>query len=291
MISITGATGHLGKATVDALLARGVAANEITVLVRDESKAADLKTKGVSIRIGNYDDLTSLVNAFQGVTKLLLISGSDINNRLQHHKNAIDAAKKAGVKQAVYTSFVRKNETASSPIAMVADSHIETEKYLKASGLNYVIMKNTLYAEMLPVFFGEQVLTNGIFLPGGQGRGSFATRTDMGEAAAVILSSEGHDNKEYLIAGNENVSFSDMAQQLSQISGKPVAYLNPTKQAYIEVLSNAGVPAEYVGMFAGFAEAIAQGEFETQAGDLERLIGRKPTSLHDLFKATYSPKN
>lgn len=291
MILITGATGHLGKATLDFLLKSGVPANSISALVRDEVKATDLKATGVTVRTGNYDDYNSLVSAFQGVDKLLLISGSDLTNRLKQHENSIKAAREANVKHIVYTSFVRKNETDKSPIAFVAKSHIETERLIKGSGIPYTIMLNTLYADMLPIFFGEKVLGSGIFLPAGEGKAAFATRSDMAEALARVLSTPGHENKEYVIANSSNYSMEDAAGILSEITGRKVSYARPTEPSFREEMAKAGVPQEYVGMFASFSEAIRQGEFETNRSDLETLIGRKPTPLKEFLKTIYTTNN
>lgn len=288
MILITGATGHFGKATIDFLLKKGVPAANISALVRDISKADDLKAKGIDIRIGNYDNYASLSAAFKNADKLLLVSGNDITKRQQQQENVVKAAKEAGVKHIVYTSFVRKNETEASPIAMVAKSHIETEKYIKASSIPYTIMQNTLYSDMLPIFIGEKVLETGIFFPAGDGRTSFATRLDMAEAAARILTGEGHENKEYVIANTSNSSMDDVAAILSQLSGKKITYTSPATEVYIDTISKAGMPMEYAQVFASFCEAIKQGEFDTATSDLEKLIGRKPTDLNEYLKSAYS---
>ena len=291
MILITGATGHFGKATIDFLLKKGVSANAISALVRDEAKAGDLKAKGVNIKTGNYDDYASLLSAFKGVDKLLLISGNDVFNRLKQQENAVKAAKEAGVKHIIYTSFVRKNETETSPIAFVGKSHIETDKLIKASGIPYTIMLNGLYADVLPMFFGEKVLETGIFLPAGNGLAAYTTRHDMAEAAANILTGTGHENKEYVITSNNNYSLHEAASIISELTGKQISYNSPTAEVYSSTLSGAGVPAEYIGFFAGFSEAIRQGEFETSSSDLEKLIGRKPTGLKEYFTTVYASNN
>ena len=135
MILITGATGHFGKATIDFLLAKGVSAGSIGALVRDQSKAVDLINKGISARFGDYNDHASLVAAFTGIDKVLLISRSDIENRFQQQKNVVSAAKDAGVKHLLYTSFTRKSETDSSPIAFVASRTLTQKISLKPAVL------------------------------------------------------------------------------------------------------------------------------------------------------------
>ena len=290
MILVTGATGQLGKATIDFLLKK-ISSKEIAALARDEKKAEDLKAKGVETRIGDYNDKASLVAAFKGIDKLFFVSSSDVANRLKQHKNIVDAAKESGVKHIIYTSFTRKNETDTSPLGILATSHIETDKMIKASGITYTIMLNGLYADVLPMFFGEKVLEAGIFLPAGDGKAAYTTRADIAEAAANILTTTSHENKEYIITNTENYSLQDAATILSELSGKQVNYLNPDAATYTSALTNAGVPAEYVGMFAGFGEAIKQKEFETSGTDLKKLLGRTPVTLRQFFATAYFSKN
>jgi NAD(P)H dehydrogenase (quinone) len=141
---------------------------------------------------------------------------------------------------------------------------------------------------MLPIFLGEKVLETGVYFPAGEGKVSFATRQDMAEATANILIGEGHEGKEYEIANTVSISFQDVANILSEITGKKVAYLNPNAEDYKSALTHAGVPAEYVGIFAAFAEAMKQGEFETNRTDLPQLLDRKPTSVAQYLGQVYS---
>lgn len=290
MILVTGASGNYGKATIDFLLKKGIPANNISGLVRNEEKVEDLKAKGINLRIGDYDNYDTLIEAFKGVEKLLLISGSDVANRGQQHKNVVNAAKAAGVKHILYTSFERKNDTETSPIYFLAKSHIETEEFIKESGLTYTIFRNNLYLDVLPMFFGEKVLTTGIFLPAGDAKSAYALRSDMSEATANVLTSTRHDNKVYSLNNTENVSLQEIAQDLSEIVGKEINYVSPSKDVYTETLTKAGVPAQYIGMFSDFAEAIKQGEFSAEKTDLENLLGRKPTSAKAFLKEVYASK-
>jgi NAD(P)H dehydrogenase (quinone) len=291
MILVTGATGQFGKATIDFLLKKGVQANSISVMVRDKTKAQHLKEQGINIRVGNYDDYNSLLEAFKGTDKLLLISGNDVINRSKQHENAVKAAQETGIKHIVYTSFIRKNETDSSPIAFVGKSHIQTDNLIKASGIPYTIMLNSIYSDMLPIFMGEKILETGVFFPAGDGKAAFTSRNDMAEAAAHLLSTPGHESKEYVIANTSNYSLHDVSNILSELTGKKIPYAKPSVAFYTETLTKNGVPSSYVSTFAGFGEAINQGEFEIHESDLEKLIGRKPTSLKDFFKTVYSVNN
>ena len=287
-ILITGATGQLGKEVADALL-KTVDPSAIAVLARDASKAADLKARGVEIRIGDYSDYTSLVNAFKGIDKLYFVSGSDIPSRVEQHRNVVKAAKEAGVKHVVYTSFQRKNETASSPIAMVAEGHLAAEEALKASGLTYTILKHGLYMDMLPVFMGDKVLESGlIYQPAGEGKTAYVTRRDFAEAGAAVLTGTGHENKVYEAYASKTYSYQDIARILSSLTGKEIAYVSPGTEEFIQTLTGAGVPMEFAGMFAGFAEAIKQGEFEDTSHFLEDVLGRKLTTAEEYLKQVYT---
>lgn len=158
MILVTGATGKFGSKAIEHLLNNGVNASDIAALVRDVEKAQNFVEKRIEPRIGDYTDYDSLVNAFQNIDKLLLISSNDkkIENRTAQHTNIIKAAKTAGVKNIVYTSFVRKPKFEDSAIALFQDSHVKTEQFLKDSGIDYTILQNGIYLEMIPIFAGRK---------------------------------------------------------------------------------------------------------------------------------------
>jgi len=290
MILVTGATGHLGKAVVNFLLQKGISADKIIALVRDEAKAAGLKEKGITLRKGDYHDYASLVPAFKGVEKLLLVSSGDINDRSRQHINVVNAAKETGVKHILYTS-VHGREDKASAIPFVVQSHLDTEEAIKKSGMPYTILRNSIYADMLLLFLGPNVTKTGVFIPAGNGKTPFATRLDMAEAAAVVLTTPGHENKIYPIASSTAYSFSDIASTLSELAGKTIPYIDADPVQYKEALAQAGVPQEYIGVMGGFAEAIKQNEFNAASNDLETLLGRKPASLKEFLKTAYFSNN
>lgn len=287
MILVTGANGHLGGGIIRHLLAKGTKPADITAMVRSEEKATELRKSGIAIAIGDYHNYDSMLQAFEGIDKLVLVSSSEIENRSQQHINAINAAAEAGVKHVLYTSFERKNESDSSPIAFVAKSHIDAEEQLKRKGLTHTIFRNNLYADMLPMFMGEKVLETGVFFPAGTTPVAFTFREDMAEAIANVVMSDGHENKVYGISSNERLNFEQVAQLISELSGKDVQYLNPENQIYQGALKQAGVPEHFVAMFAGFAEAMKQGEFDTQHSDLSTLLKREPLQMKTYLKEVY----
>lgn len=287
MILITGATGQLGSATIDHLLRQGVPAGDIAALARSEEKAAALRAKGVQVRIGDYDDYGSLLRAFAGVDKLLLVSGSDIVNRSKQQLDAVRAAREAGVGHILYTSFERQDETAGSPIAFVAKSHLETEQAVRDSGIPYTIFRNGLYAEVLPMFLGPNVTETGVFMPAGDGRAAYTLRDDMAEATARVLATPGHEGKEYRFSNVATASLDEVAGLISEATGRQVPYVRPDAATYLKAMADAGLPAEIAGLVAAFGKAIEQGEFASTQSDLEPLLGRKPTGMRAFVQAAY----
>jgi NAD(P)H dehydrogenase (quinone) len=285
MILITGATGQLGTAVVKNLLKK-TSANQIVALVRDESKASDLKEKGVNIRVGSYDDPASLDKAMQGIEKVLLIAGTDEGKRLHQHQNVVDAAKKAGVKYIAYTSRNLKDPNTLANKLMVG--HFQTEDYIKASSLNYVLFRNVLYMDTIPQFVGERVFDMGINLPTGHGRVSFALRSEMGEAIANVLLESDHISRIYQFTGSESYSFDDVAATLSDLSGKAVAYTPAEKSAFEKQMKERGVPETMVQRVVGFLTDIKNGQEQEVSPDLENLLGRKPASLKEGLKVLFN---
>jgi NAD(P)H dehydrogenase (quinone) len=286
-ILVTGATGQLGQAVVNELLNK-INASNISILVRNLAKAEELKAKGVSVIQGDYNDYTSLVAAFRGVDKLYFVSSSDVMNRFAQHQNVVKAAAEAQVGYILYTSAQRKSEDGSSPIALVADAHWKTDNLIKESGLTYTILKNGLYTDILPMFMGDKVIETGtIFLPAGDGKASYASRNDLAAAGAILLTTEGHENKVYEMGGPVAYSFQDIAGMLSELSGKTIQYVSPSAEVFSEQLKSYGLPDETIQGAATFCVAIAQGEFNFPSTDLETILGRKAQTVRDFLKAAY----
>lgn len=292
MILVTGATGQFGSKAVDHLLKKGINPSQISVLVRDSSKAVHLKEKGVQIKEGDYTDPASMVQAFQGVKKLLLVSSNNreaIENRTQHHKNAIITAKEAGVKHIVYTSFIRKPGFENSAIADFQNSHMESEQYLKESGVAYTILQNGIYTEMIQAFVGDKVAETGtILFPAGNGKASWVLREELAEAAAHVLITEGHENKTYMLTNTESISFKAIAQKVSDVLGKEINYQSLEIDEFKAILEKAGVPEIYIGMFVMWSTALAQQTMNIEDDTLSLFLGRKPKSVSWFLKKVYS---
>ncbi|KYR02988.1 hypothetical protein DLAC_00474 [Tieghemostelium lacteum] len=288
-ILITGSSGKYGKDVINFLLEKKVNPKNIVALVRDPSKGEEYKKKGVEIRVGDYDNYQSLVDAFKNVDQLLFISSNDPVNKLKQQQDVVKAAKEASVKNILYTSFIRKTEDGSSPVHNVVTSvHIQTEDLIKKSGIPYTLLVNGLYSDVLTeFFFGPSVLSQGIFFPASQGKSNYTTRRDQAEATAnILLNPSNHLNKTYVLANNESYTLTDASKILSEISGKLVPYTSPEVETYREILGKV-IPSPLVEFSIAFALAIKQNEFETDKTDLPTLLGRKPTTLKDFLTTVY----
>lgn len=286
MILVTGATGQFGQIAVKALVKK-VPASEVVILVRDAAKAAPLKALGVDVRVGDYDDLDSLKKAFKGITKMLFISGSEVEKRAVQHVNIVNAAYEARIRHVVYTSFQRKTEGDNSPLNNIARDHIATEHALKQAGIPFTSLRNNMYMEGLPNFLGKDVINNGtIYLPAGDGKMAIASRGDMAEAAVHVLTSSGHENKSYNFSNSKTWSFKDVADMLTHITGKSITYVSPDDATFRETMIDAGVPPMYVAVFAMFMNATRLGEFDSPSGTIREFIGREK-DLESYLKEVY----
>lgn len=282
MIFVTGATGGLGKATVDALLKK-IPAEEIIALVRDLEKATNLKEKGVKVIEGDYFDYNSLVKAFRGVEKIVLVSAPTFTDRVTQHANIINAAKEAGVSHVIYTGIQRKKDS-TWIVPMVTESDKETEQLLVDSGLKYTIVLNNIYADVLPFFIGNPAEISEVKYPSGDSKISFVARDEFGEALANLVTASGHENKVYTLSNSESWSFSDIAGILSEISGKKIDFINVSKEEYISAKEQIGYPKPVAEFAVEWADAALAGELDEVNPALEILLGRKPQSLHDFLK-------
>lgn len=285
MILITGANGHLGGATIDFLLKKNPNA-KIKALVRSEEKGKDLKAKGVEIAIGDYLNYDSLPDAMEGAETILLISSSTLSNRYSQHANAIKAAKESGVRHIVYTSFLKANPDSKFSAGI---DHFKTEELIKNSGMSYTIMRNTYYADFLPNIIGNAVETGAIFYSAGNAKVNFALRSEMAEANAVVLSNpSAHKNKVYEITSASKYSFEEIAEFLSELTGKQIKYVDIPVEMLKENIMKSGLPEEVADLMGSIAESMKAGEFDFVDSTLENIIGRKPADLKDFLRNVYS---
>ena len=273
--AVTGATGHFGALVVDGLIERGVAAGEIVAIVRDAAKAQALAARGVQVRVAEYGDRDALKVALDGVDKLLLVSGSEVGQRIAQHTNVIEAAESVGVSFIAYTSILAAD---TSGVSLAAE-HLATEQRLASSSIPSVLLRNGWYWENYqgPL---QQVADTGVLLgSAGDGRLAGASRSDYAAAAVAVLVSEDQAGKIYELGGDERLTYTELAGVMAQVTGKPVEYQDVPEATYREILQGAGLPDFVAEMLASADAGIARGELDTESGDLQKLIGRPSTPV------------
>jgi NAD(P)H dehydrogenase (quinone) len=284
MIIVTGATGKLGQHAVEALLGR-VPASELAVAVRNPDKARTFAERGITVRHADYSRPETLRSAFGSGDRLLLISGSEVGQRVPQHQSVIDAAKAAGVRLIAYTSILHGD---ASTLAL-ASEHIATERAIRASGVPFVLLRNSWYFENYTENLAGPLGSGVLIGSAGDGRIAAAARADYAAAAARVVSEEGHANQAYDLAGDVPFTMSELAAEIARQSGKAVVYKNLSRAEHVAALVGFGLPAPYAEALGDADAGISRGELDDASGTLRRLIGRPTTSLADAVKAALRP--
>jgi NAD(P)H dehydrogenase (quinone) len=282
-IAVTGATGKLGQLVVNGLLEKG-ASIEVIAVVRDEEKAQPLVKRGAEVRVAPYGDPAALETAFASVDKVLLISSNEVGQRIEQHKNVIEAAKAAGVKYIVYTSAPQ----ATSTTLILAPEHKATEENIEQSGLAYTILRNNWYTENYKNQLETARNTGTVVAAAGDGRVASATRADFAAGAVAVLRGTGHEGQVYELGGDYAWNYHELAQAISEIIDQPVAYKPVAAETLIDILKQAGLDEGTAGFVAALDGNIAAGTLAEVTGDLSKLIGRPTTSLKDGLRAAIS---
>jgi NAD(P)H dehydrogenase (quinone) len=280
-ITVTGATGHLGRLAVLNLLDRGVAPGEIVAAVRTPANAADLAERGVEVREADYKRPETLRTALAGTDRLLLVSSNVVGERASDHIAVIDAAREAGVSLLAYTSIINAGTTTID----LAREHQVTEEHLRASGIPFVLLRNGWYTENHTASLAP-VLEHGALVGAAspEGRLAPAARADYAAAAGAVLTSEGHEGRAYELAGDTEITMAGMAAAMAEASGRPVTYRQLPVADYQAMLEGVGVPPAMAAVLADADAGIDRGALVTDTDDLSRLIGRPTTPVADTIR-------
>lgn len=278
--AITGANGQLGRLVVEQLKNK-TGAEQLVALVRTPAAVSDL---GVETRVFDYSKADALPSALAGVDTLLLISGNEMGQRVEQHQNVIRAAKAAGVKRIVYTSLLRADQSS----LILAAEHLATEEAVKASGIPYTILRNGWYTENYTASVRGAVKAGAFIGSAGEGKISSAARKDYAEAAAVVLTTAGHEGKVYELAGDEAYTLRELADELSRQTGKDIPYRDLPEADYAATLKQIGLPEAMASAFASFDTGAARGDLYSEKNELSGLIGRPTTPLRDVLKVAVS---
>lgn len=270
-IAVTGSTGGVGGRVAGILSAASVAQR---LPVRDVSRAPVLP--GAATVRADYADRESVETALSGVRVLFMVSAAETADRLHQHRTVVDAAVDAGVRHIVYTSFYGASEDATFTFAR---EHWATEEHIRASGLEYTFLRNNFYQDVMPEFAGDEGVIRG---PGGSGRTAVVARDDVAAAAAVVIQKPwAHRGKTYNLTGPESLTFEQIADIMTEVTGRQVTFHNESVEEAYESRKKWDVPQWQYDAWVSTYTAVANGELDGVTGDVELVTGTAPISLRE----------
>jgi NAD(P)H dehydrogenase (quinone) len=274
VIVVSGATGRLGGRVARRLADAGIAQR---LVVRDPARAPGLP--GATIATAEYGDAAALRRALDGAGTVLMVSAAETPDRVDRHRIFVDAAAAAGVRHLVYTSFVG---AAPDAVFTLARDHWATEQHIRASGLPFTFLRDSLYADFLPLMVGDDGVIRG---PAGDGRAAVVAQDDIADAAvAVLRDAPAHAGRSYDLTGPAALTFAEMAATVTAVTGRPVAFENETLPAAYASRARYGAPDWQVDAWVSTYTSVAAGELSRVSGDVERLTGHPATSLEQLLR-------
>jgi NAD(P)H dehydrogenase (quinone) len=271
---VFGATGALGRHVLDALTTRGISPETITAAGRNQSRLGELASAGFGTAAVDLSDSAAVAELVARHSDIVLISGSD-PNRLAQHESVIKAAKNANVRHVYYTSGVRADDYRFE----INADHKATEDALTASGVTYTILRNTWYIENYIQALAGPRFTGVLAAATGDAVVAAASRKDLAEALATVVTTDGHDNVTYSLSGDTNFTYADIAKAMSVVLDREVTYQPVTPEELQAMLTNSGMDGKLAGFLVSLDETIAAGVYARAGDDLSRLLGRPTTGL------------
>lgn len=293
MLIVTGASGNFGRGAVAGLLKR-VPAKELILVSRSPDTLAEYARQGAQVRHGDFDDAASLVPAFAGGEKMLMISAMRVGKRIVPHTNAIEAAVKAGVRHIVYTSTIGADPGNPS---LATKDHRVTEEVLRKSGIAWTALRNSQYTDALIEAAAPIAIASGRWLASAaDGLIAPVVRQDCIDAAVAVMASSGHENTVYNITGPDLLSYRDIAGIIAEVSGKPIRFEAVSDEQMYAVFDSMGIPREPVDDLVvggvpwcsddmvSYERSIREGRFAVKTDDVLKLAGHAPQSLKDFAR-------
>jgi NAD(P)H dehydrogenase (quinone) len=278
-ILVIGATGALGRHTLNALVERGIPPESITAVGRNRSQLENYAAAGFGAVGLDLSDAAGVAEVVTRHSDIVLISGTD-SNRLSQHRSVIDAARRARARHVYYTSGVRADDSRFE----INSDHKATEDALIASELTFTILRNTWYIENYVRAMAGPRITGEFKAAVGDAVVAAASRRDLAEAIALVVTSNGHDNVTYSLSGGTDFSYADIAHAMSVVLERDVTYLPVSPDELRATLTSSGMNSDMANFLVGLDETISAGAFSRVGEDLPHLLGRPTTGLVEGLK-------
>ncbi|WP_077610181.1 NmrA family NAD(P)-binding protein [Clostridium sp. Marseille-P2415] len=293
---LTGVDGNLGKLAAGYLLELADK-DQVIFCGYNLQSLKEYADKGIETHVTNFNMIDGLEEAFRGADKLALISMPFVGEkRRAAHKNVVDAAKKAGVKQIIYTSLVNAADETNPSIEKI--DHAFTEKYIEEQGLDYIFLRNSQYAEAMITNYFTFVKMGGVMKNSqGNGKMAYISRKDCAKAAAHALAADRYTKSILNINGPELMTITDFVNIGNKVTGSNVRYEEVTDEENYAIFDAMGVPRTTDGVFqkgseapfssegmVTFAQAIRLGKMAEFTKDFEKLTGEKAITVNYMFE-------
>lgn len=274
---VTGATGHLGRLVVEALLAKGIEPAEVVATGRSVEKLADLAERGVRVERLDFGAVPDSVPWLAAGDVVLLVSGSEVGQRVPQHTAVVELAQRSGAARVVYTSAPAADDTD----LVLAPEHAATERVIRESGLPFTFLRNGWYTENYLQAFERARETGVVAGNTADGRVASAPRSDFAEAAAVVLTTDGHEGVAYELSGDVAWDFDELAAAFADALGRDVTYQRLTAEQHQQALLDAGLDEGTAGFVVALDQNIADGRVAVTTGELAKLLGRPTVPLRE----------
>ncbi|MGZ4590093.1 MAG: SDR family oxidoreductase [Actinomycetes bacterium] len=273
LVAVTGATGAVGGRVARRLAAAGVRQR---LVVRDPSRAPSLP--GTEVVRATYDEPEAMRAAFAGADAVFLVSAAEHPDRVRQHLAAVDAVADSAVPRVVYTSFLAAGPDAAFTLAR---HHWATEERMRARGLAYTALRDSLYLDWMPLLVGADDVIRG---PADGGRVAPVARDDIADVAVAVLLQDGHEQATYDVTGGRLQTFAEIAAELSALLGREIAFQDETLDEAWQSRAVYGAPDwEVEGWITSYL-AVAKGELAVVSDTVERIAGHPPTTLRELVE-------
>ena len=268
-ILITGATGNVGSAVIQALARRGISACAAVRTPRPGALAEQV--------VFDFERPETYGPALEGVDKLFLMRPPALTDVARYVFPVIDEAKRRGVSQIVFLSLLGAQHLAFVP-------HRKIELYLERCGLSYTFLRASFFMQNLSTTHADEILDQRLIdVPAGTGKTSFVDVDDLAEVAALALTEPGHANQAYDLTGNEALDYHEVAALLTRKLGRPIVYRAPGLLGFLVRRVRSGVPVGFALVMGAIYTTARMGKAALVTSDLERLLGRSPRTLESFL--------
>ncbi|MBV1868196.1 MAG: SDR family oxidoreductase [Marinosulfonomonas sp.] len=276
MIVIFGATGTIATPLIEALQAKG---EEIRAVTSNPANTEGLRAKGCDVAIADFTDPASLVQACNGADKAFLVTPADVDMR-QWKANAIEAAKKAGVRHVVMSTGLGASPKAG---LVLGQWHSHSQELLKASGMEWTLVQPTYFMQNL-LWQAENIAANNVYMDDLGGAVSWVDARDIADVAALALTGEGQNEKAYGLTGPEGLSGEQIAALLSEVTGRKIAVQAVTPEQSRAGMAAAGMAPVVVDAMLELTALAPKGYLGAVDPTIENVLGRPARSFEQFIR-------